>query len=291
MHSNYSDDGDFTPAELVRRCKEAGVLVMSITDHNSASGNAGAKNEALKHGIEYITGIELDCTYEGMNLHLLGYGIDDLSSDIKTLESQMLADEKAASIERLRLTRKLGFDVTETEMNALSNINDERGTWTGEMFAEVLLDKEEYLNHPLLEPYRANGERSDNPYVNFYWDFYSQGKPCYIKVDFPEIQKAIDIIKGNGGKAVLAHPGNNLKNRFELFDDIAQTGIDGVEVFCSYHNKETAEYFNNKAQQYSLIITCGSDYHGKTKPSVNLGKTGCWLERDEIDKQADLLMG
>jgi len=159
------------------------------------------------------------------------------------------------------------------------------------MFAEVLLEKEEYLNHKLLEPYRENKERSDNPFVNFYWDFYSQGKPCYVKVDFPDIKEAIGIIKDNGGKAVLAHPGNNLKNRFELFDEIVKTGIDGVEVFCSYHDKEATEYFYKKAIEYSLIITCGSDYHGKTKPSVKLGKTGCWLEQDIMDKQIALLIG
>ena len=293
MHSNCSDDGDFTPAELVRKCKEAGVQVMSITDHNSARGNAEAKVEARKLGVDFITGIEIDCTYKDVNLHLLGYGIDDLSADIKTLESRILAGEKAASFERLALTQKLSFDVTEAELNALSNISDEHGTWTGEMFAEVLLDKKEYLNHPLLEPYRKNGERSDNPFVNFYWDFYSQGKPCYAKVEFPKIQEAVDIIRSNGGKAVLAHPGNNLKNCFELFDELFEPdiGIKGVEVFCSYHDKETAEYFYKKAMEFSLIITCGSDYHGKTKPSVKLGKTGCRLDRAEMDKQIELLTG
>jgi len=46
MHSNYSDDGDFTPDDLVRQCKEAGIRVMSITDHDSVRGNAEARAEA-----------------------------------------------------------------------------------------------------------------------------------------------------------------------------------------------------------------------------------------------------
>ena len=111
--------------------------------------------------------------------------------------------------------------------------------------------------------------------MNFYWDFYAQHKPCYVEVDFPELEEAIAIIHKNGGKAVLAHPGNNLKGQFEIFDEIVGLGLDGVEAFCSYHDHETAEYFVKRAEKFNIGITCGSDYHGKTKPSVKLGVHGC----------------
>jgi len=285
MHSTCSDDGEFTPTELVRQCKEAGVRVMSITDHDSARANTEARAEAEKLGIKYISGIEIDCRFRGINLHLLGYGFDDSSSDFVVLENHILSGERIASRERLVLTRKLGFDISAEELNAESNIDDGTGVWTGELFGEILLEKPEYLEHPLLLPYRAGGERSDNPFVNFYWDYYSQGKPCYVEVDFPTIEEAIAIIKDNGGKAVLAHPGNNLKGRYELFDEIVNTGIDGVEVFCSYHDEKVAQYFYEQAKKHSLIITCGSDYHGKTKPSVKLGETGCWIDPQQIECQ------
>jgi len=61
------------------------------------------------------------------------------------------------------------------------------------------------------------------------------------------------------------------------------------EAYCSYHDKKTAEYFYKKAKQNSLIITCGSDYHGKTKPAVKLGKTGCPLDKKTMNHQIDLL--
>lgn len=34
MHSSYSDDGEYSPQELVRKCFDAGIRVMSVTDHN-----------------------------------------------------------------------------------------------------------------------------------------------------------------------------------------------------------------------------------------------------------------
>ena len=274
MHSAFSDDGEFSPTDLVRQCKEAGVKIMSITDHNCAKANVEAKKEASKHGVKYISGIEIDCAFQGVNLHLLGYGIDETDIEFERLEAQSLAGERKATRERLALTRRLGFEISEQELNRISNFDDGVGYWTGEVFAEVLLEKSELYDHEMLLPYRVNGERGDNPFVNFYWDYYSQGKPCYVKIDFPQLEDVIKIIQKSGGKAVLAHPGNNLKGRFELFDEIVKVGIDGVEVFCSYHNKEIAEYFHEQAKKHSLIITCGSDYHGKTKPAVKLGETG-----------------
>ena len=282
IHSMFSDDAHYSPTELARQCKDAGIKVMSITDHNSARGNSEAKKEARRLGIKCISGIEIDCAFMGKNLHLLGYGIDEGSPDFAVHEDSHLSNERIASRERLVLTRKLGFDITAEELNAVSNIDDGTGNWTGEVFAEVLLEKEEYRGHELLKPYRKNGNRSDNPYVNFYWDYYSQGKPCYVRIDFKSLDEAIALIKKNGGKAVLAHPAQNLKGQLELFDEIAKCGIDGVEVFCSYHDEAAAKYFYEKALEYSLLITCGSDYHGKTKPSVKLGNTGCRLDKKDI---------
>ena len=134
---------------------------------------------------------------------------------------------------------------------------------------------ERYLNHELLKPYREGKDRGDNPYVNFYWDYYSQGKPCYVEIQYLSLQETIQIINEHGGIAVLAHPGNNLKGKFELFDEMVKEGIQGVECFSSYHSEEVNKYFYEKAKEYNLLYTCGSDFHGKTKPSISLGHNGC----------------
>lgn len=288
MHSLFSEDGEFTPAELVRQCKEAGIKVMSIADHNSAKANVEAKMEAVKAGIQYITGIEIDCTYKGVNLHLLGYGIDEMAVIFSEIEENIREQELKASLERLSLTRNLGFEIEESELNAIADIN-KRKIWTGEVFAEVLLAKEEYLDHELLLPYREGGNRGDNPYVNFYWDFYAQEKPCYWPLVFPDLKEAIDVIHLNGGKAVLAHPGKNLQGNFALFDEMVPLGIDGIEVFCSYHSQEVAKYFLERAKYYNLFFTCGSDYHGKIKPSVRLTGHGCLIDSDDVMKQLGCL--
>jgi len=289
MHSAYSDDGEYAPMELARMCRQAGIRVMAISDHNCVKANGEAQEEAERLNIQYIPAIEFDCTYKDMNMHLLGYQIRYRSPDFAWVEDNIRTQAMEASMESLRLTRSFGFHVTEDELNAISGKGYWKDVWTGEIFAEVLLHKPEYQEHEALRPYRIGGERSDNPYVNFYWDFYSQGKPCYAKINLPSLADAISLIKDNGGITVLAHPGMILKNRANLFNEMIALGIDGVEAFSSYHDISSAEHFYREAQKHSLIVTCGSDFHGKTKPSIQLGNSGCDIGIFEVEQR--LLQG
>lgn len=274
MHSMYSDDGEFTPKELVRMNKEAGIQGMSIADHNSVRANEEGQIAAEAAGISYVPGIEIDCVFRDTNLHLLGYGMNYRSRDFEEIEENIISQSEAASYQMLEATQRMGFSVSEAELQYLAKDMYRPECWTGEMFGELLLSKEEYRDHPMLQPYRSGGERSDNPYVNFYWDFYSQGKPCYVKMEYPSLSRMVDVIHQNGGKAILAHPGVNLKDRNELLEEIIKTGIDGLEAYSSYHTPVQAEYFNSRAEAAGLFVTCGSDFHGKTKPSISLGQHG-----------------
>lgn len=267
MHSLYSDDGEFTPTALVQFCKDAGIRIMAIADHNSVKAIEEEKEACKEHGITCIPAIEIDCTYETINLHVLGYGMAYANEEIQALEENVLKQELACSNTKLSLTNAMGFALTKADMDRYNT----SGIWTGELFAEVLLADERYQDHPILKPYREGGSRSDNPYVNFYWDYYAQNKPCYTEIVYPTLTETVNLIHKYGGIAVLAHPGNNLKNNFAIFDEIVKRGVDGVEVFSSYHTLEDETYFYEKAKEYDLLLTSGSDFHGKTKPSIYLG--------------------
>lgn len=280
MHSLYSDDGEYTPTQLVEMCHEKGIHIMAIADHNSVKAIDEAMMKAKEFNIKYIPAVEIDCTYKTINLHVVGYGIDYHHQDFINLEENVLKQELACSMKKIELTRALGFDIEKTDLDQLSD----NGVYTGEMFAEVLLNKEEYKEHELLKPYRQGGERSDNPYVNFYWDYYAQGKPCYTEIVYPSLKEIIDLIHCHGGKAVLAHPGNNLKGQFEVFDDMMKLGYDGVECFSNYHTVQTVDYFYKKGQEYKIMTTCGSDFHGKTKPSIELGECRCPYDEEFIEQ-------
>jgi len=282
MHSRYSDDGEFTPTELVEKCIASGIRTMSITDHNTVRANEEAQKEANKRGIRYIPGIEIDCVFQNVNLHVLGYGIKYESRDFAEIEKNIDDQSFDASLKMLAKTQALGFQISENDMCKVSKNNFWQGRWTGEMFAEVLLNNPAYNKHPLLSPYRTGEGGSNNPYVDFYWDYYSQGKPCYVKIDYPFLEDIIDIIHGNGGKAGLSHPNVNLENHYGLLRRLIGAGIDGIEAFSSYHTPSQAFHFFREAQDAKLFVTCGSDFHGKIKPSISLGQHGCFITESEL---------
>ena len=281
IHSKYSDDGEFSPEVLVKKCKNANIRIMAITDHNTISGIEEEVEYSRKMGINCIPAIEIDCCFNTTNLHVIGYGIDFTGEEFQSINENILRQELAKTREKLNLTNALGFELKEEDLRAKRS----NGIWTGELFGEILLSKEIYKNHEVLKPYRKNGKRGDNPFANFYWDFYSKGKPCYTEIEYLSLDSTIKIIHKNGGVAVLAHPGNNLKNQYELFDDIVSLGLDGVEVFSSYHDSQAIDYFYRIGQEKQLLITCGSDYHGKTKPSVDIGNSKCYIDQLDIEKQ------
>ena len=50
------------------------------------------------------------------------------------------------------------------------------------------------------------------------------------------------------------------------------SGLKGIEVYHSSHTKEEMEYYLSIANKYNLLISGGSDYHGKSvKPEIELG--------------------
>lgn len=280
IHSQYSDDGEFSPSELVEMCHKKGIRIMAIADHNLVKGVREGREKAKELGMQYISAIEIDCTYQDVNLHMLGYGIPEDETYFQQLNDRIYEQEVKLSEKKIELVKKLGFQVSKEELDALS----ENGVYTGEMFGELLLAKEEYREHPILKPYRAGEKRGDNPYVNFYWDYFSQGKPCDTKVIYPAYAEIVKKIHQYGGKAVLAHPGANLKGKFEYFDRMMrEEPMDGVEAFSNYHEKETAEYFYQKGREYGILVTCGSDFHGKTKPSIQLGESHCPYNQDFLE--------
>lgn len=65
MHTKYSMDGQFEPADLMRQCADAGVTTVAVTDHDSARAIPEARQEAARLGLNLVPGIEISCQYKG----------------------------------------------------------------------------------------------------------------------------------------------------------------------------------------------------------------------------------
>jgi len=268
VHSKYSDDGEFGIQEIINKCINNKIHTLSITDHNSVRGINEAILISSQSGIDLISGIEVDCNYNNIDLHLLGYNIDWGSNDFINLEKDIKKKVMESFPEMIRNLDKLGINVNANEV--LEKAKEKLPC--GELIAEVLLTNKDYNSNKKLQPYMKGGERSDMPYINFYHDFFAQGKPAYVKINYMSYFDAIDLVSSNGGIPIIGHPGMNLKGKEEIIIELLDGGAKGVEVFNNYHDSKQVDYFANLAIQRNILMTCGSDFHGKNKPLIDIGK-------------------
>lgn len=267
IHSEYSSDGEFSVADIVDKCLGAQLTLFSLTDHNSVRGVGEAARLARERGIGFVPGIEIDCNYRGTDLHLLGYGIDWESADFARLEEEVAAKVTASFGGMVDNLLKLGFSVdADAVLEAAGG-----GLPTGELIAEVMLSDVKY-HTPLLRPYMEGGVRSDMPYINFYLDYFAQGRPAFVPVEYMDYRDALELVRDNGGVPVVAHPGLNFRGREEVAEQLLDRGAAGLEVFNNYHTPEQAVYFTSLALSKGVLMTCGSDFHGKTKPRIAVGR-------------------
>jgi 3',5'-nucleoside bisphosphate phosphatase len=268
IHSNYSDDGEFSVDALINKFRILNMECISITDHNSVKALHDAILFGAVNEINVIPGIEIDCQFKSVNMHLLGYYIDFTKPAFAELEMSIRSENDKAFPQMIEKLSRLNLHVDSDKV--LKRAGDK--AVTGELIGEIVLEQEEYSASAILEPYRAGGAKSDNPYLNFYRDFFSQGKPAYVPVKYFSFNDMKDMILSANGVPVLAHPGENFKCQPEFVLEIVKEGVEGIEVYSSYHNKLQTDTFLAIAKENNLLITCGSDYHGRNKPSIEIGR-------------------
>lgn len=165
IHSNVSNDGEYTVEMLIEKCLINDIGVFSITDHNSVKINGKARQLSSLKNLQYIPGIEIDCIYKGINLHVLGYNIDWQAQAFVDLEKDVAYQVMQSFDQMIENTLALGFKVDKDAVLEYAN-----GVLPcAELIAEVMINNKAYHTKP-LERYLEGGERSDMPYINFYLD-------------------------------------------------------------------------------------------------------------------------
>lgn len=252
LHTTHSD-GSCTPTEVVNMAHRAAVTALAITDHDITTGIAEAIAVGQQCGIEIIPGVEISSLAGSSEVHILGYFLDwqdfDLLERLKTLRDARHR-RNPQIIERLQT---LGIGITYDEVRSLAG-TDSIGR---PHIARVLMDKRVVASAK---------EAFDR--------FLAEGKPAYVPRELPSPAEAIRWIKAARGLAVLAHPTWVRGAEQPLIDLVRQLkadGLDGVEVYYSTHAaRQTREYLS-LAQQLGLLVTGGSDFHGLTKPDIEVG--------------------
>ena len=248
IHTTASDGTD-SPEAVVALAAEKGFSIIAITDHDTMRGVPEAVAAGEKYGVRVIGGVEISAGGQ-TEVHVLGYGIRDAERLEQTLSlmRDKRAERMAAMVEKLRA---LGVDVTLDEVTALSG-----GSVGRSHLARVLIDKG--VVRDVREAFAK---------------YLSPGKPAYVEREKLGVQQAVRLIADCGGLPVIAHPGQNRGESYwgrERFHALKAYGLRGIEVYHMAHGAAQAAAFERIARAENLLVTGGSDYHGKVK-SVDMG--------------------
>lgn len=267
IHSNISLDGSCSIEEIMQKAKENNMKTIAITDHNSIRGIKEAIELSKKYNIEVIPGIEIDCTFNEIDFHMTCYSMNYEDKRYLEIENYYLKQNRINTWRACyRFLKETNIYISKEELEKIAI----QGILVPEDICEYLLTHHEYDEIEILKPYRKGGSRSNNPNLNFYWDFFSQGKIGYFKEEKLDALDIIQLVHETNGKCVVAHPKANFKDD-RILEELLQH-VDGIEAYSTYHTIEECEKYYNLAKKYHLLVTCGSDYHGIHKPLIDIGK-------------------
>ncbi len=281
LHSNYSFDSDISVLDIIKQAKAKNIKTIAITDHNEVSGSLLAVSD---NDLEIIKGIEIDCFHEGKIVHLLGYGCDLTSpyfDEIRDNYHQEIIRTNNEKIKRLNDYYKTDLSYQEVVDFSSKGVN-----FSGVEIMRAFFKK--YRGRDFLKEYLL--ETGEHDIVRFFWSNYDIDKPCYVKMELPEVADVIRKLKELQGVAILAHPKVNTDNDLGMLESLYEKGIDGVEAYCSYHQEEDGKFYYEWASKHGLLITCGSDYHGTIKPGIEIGGIDCPIPYQKIIKPLKALI-
>lgn len=267
IHSSKSSDGDFSPFHIVQLAREKKMRAISIADHDTVAAYPEALRYGKEAGVEIIPSMELTTIFEEREFHLLLPFVDWKSRIVADLISRVARRRIKEARERVKKLRGLGFDITWKE------VQKEAGPFPplGVTIAQILLLKAEKENDPKLGKYLEEKQRPMAPY-HFYKDYFMDGKPASVPRQNLSILDVLDVIPRTGAVPVLAHPGAYFqKTKKKDLEVLKAKGLQGLEVYTSYHSSEQSEVYKQIAHELDLVPTAGSDFHGTIKPHIPFG--------------------
>jgi hypothetical protein len=255
-HTVHSD-GTRTVEHNVRLAVELGLEGLGVTDHDTTTPFAEAFAAAEGTPLEIVPGTEFSAELDGSSVHVLGLWIRD---DDGPLQAEM---------DRLRNERFHRAEAIVEKFNGLG---------IPVAFARV---REIAGDAPIGRPHIATavletGVIDDRQEI---FDRYlADGGSAYVPKHAVDPVRAVELLVGAGGVAVVAHPGlfgSRAQGEPGLDADTIEAmvaaGMTGIEADHPDHSAADRTFYRDLARAHGLVVTAGSDYHGTAKENNPLG--------------------
>lgn len=251
VHSDYSDGSDSVET-VFKKAKEYGVTHISFVDHDTVAGYEAISQLGEMYGITAIPGIEISAFdfKRDRKVHILGYDYSPNAYHINSLCSHILEKRQAHSLWQIEQIRQSGIEVDADLIVA--------GRDTG-----TTIYKQHIMNVLTDSPYDSIH------YQNLYKRLFKGEGVASGDIVYADAFDAVRAIKADGGTAVIAHPGQ--LDSYDLIPELIEAGLDGIERNHPDHTESDHQKVERLSDQYNLIMTGGSDYHGHYGPPTQIG--------------------
>lgn len=250
-HSTYSD-GTFSPAQLISEAKKLGLTV-ALTDHNTVSGLPAFMAEAERQGVTAVPGIELSTVYDKKELHLLGLFIaPEYYAAVEQLAKENLRLKQISNAALVEKLRTAGYRI---DYDAIQRQNPNGNTNRAHIAAAL-------MEMGYVESIR---EAFDT--------LLNEGNGFYEPLRRLQLTDGIRFLRQIHALPILAHPLKDLSESAlrALLPEAINAGLLGIETHHSAYSREQTRLAAQIAEEFHLLPSGGSDFHGTIKPQVHLG--------------------
>lgn len=250
-HSVFSD-GTYTPGQLVAQAKQLG-LIIALTDHNTVDGLPEFVTAAREVGVTAVPGVEISTEHNGTELHLLGlFVMPEHYAAVDWMVKEQHVLKEISNMELVERLNQAGYLIDYTTIKKrVPNGNANRAHIAAEL---------------LEQGYVASVREAFDTILSDRGGFYVP----------PSRLQLLDVIREFrriGVLPVLAHPLQEL-TQVELrglLPAAIEAGLLGMETMHSSYSPEMICLAQAIAEEFDLLPSGGSDYHGAAKPDVSLG--------------------
>lgn len=253
-HSIFSD-GTFSPEQIVEAARDLGLGAVALTDHNTSGGLARFMEAGRSLGVRTIAGTELSTTYDGREVHLVALFIPEAHYDDVTAYTRTLWEEKDKSNTALAAAlTEAGYPVDYAQMRRNSpggQIN--RSGFGDELERRGYMTKKDAFRS-VLRPRSKGG--------------------LYHPPKRPDTLRTVAFIRAISAVPILAHPWLNFRDRDDLDEFLRLAtgyGLAGIETHYSTFDTKEELAAQDAAEEFELLQSGGSDFHGLAKPGIALG--------------------
>jgi len=255
VHTTASD-GQYTPAQIIRKAADQKIKVIAITDHDTIDGIQEAREEGKKLGITVIPGIEINISFPTGEFHLLGLGLNEPSDSILNIIKTV---SKNRSDRNKMIIEKMNNDGVPISIDELY-----------EDFPNTVIGRPHFAAELVKHKIVKTRQQAFDQYLG-------RGRKWYFPRVCTNLDEAVLAIRESKGVPVIAHPMSLYLSWGKLPDMLKsfhERGVAGIEAFHPGARVTECNRLEEIGRKIGFIITAGSDFHGeKIRADRKLGHT------------------